>query len=729
MGFGVQLREFAHDVVDFAVDVVTSIAEHCPSSTLLPEPVTQSKVQETRESVAPNVPVQTESYAESVQKRVTLSSLLYAAYSIHENRPDCSHVWKSEGYEKVNVEDILSKDNLRKYHKEIEKEERRKHIAVFQRPGQKHAARPPWVIAVRGTAMNHMSGMHDIWDDLKIITQRLHRTTLVRLLEAVVLNLANQVGYEQICVTGHSLGAAAGMLVCRKIALTEHNGYHIDAHLFNPPFASVEILFRQFVDAGVGVPTWLLGKMVLVPKLVTPTLYFLKYCVTIGAGQAKKIAQAHEEYVNLANWTPTLYLNPHDPICREYVTHFQKTRLGTTIDNLVHPESFSVGALVLQRVMGQRRVQAFNLFPSAIICVTKAHTRRHHFMRAHSLQNWQDTSLKVDVRHHALIAELRKKVKARRDVPRCVPGLLSRSAPEQDDFEHVFTYNIEVSGDELPDAGDYDHEFGETVSRSFESGSSTSSDPTFDNDAWEYVDLPCRPEGSCIESQDRSIFKSLNGSAGAEPNGDGSSHQYTHAEFVGTQTIYSHTSVQSGIEDPQPFVYAETSQVHLQVVSEHPQPYYGNPYYRQGYGLPHPPTVHPYANPVTMAYPPLSFQASHIQYQACPAPYYPGPYYPGEPCQTWNVASSCGPMGSLPVADPYVAFKMSPESTVDHFEPGEAEPGDLSISYSELKDETAESLSREILDGSSGAVCYQVTFEGEEYFTISSRSPGYPSFS
>ena len=87
---------------------------------------------------------------------------------------------------------------------------------------------PNIVIAFRGTMMRRAD-----WEaNLMIYLGRLECNP--RFTEGLnaVKRAVKEVGWESVCVTGHSKGAAIGLLVGRAMA---EKGKLIEAHLFNPP--------------------------------------------------------------------------------------------------------------------------------------------------------------------------------------------------------------------------------------------------------------------------------------------------------------------------------------------------------------------------------------------------------------------------------------------------------------------------------------------------------------
>ncbi|OAE26831.1 hypothetical protein AXG93_1663s1010 [Marchantia polymorpha subsp. ruderalis] len=116
------------------------------------------------------------------------------------------------------------------------------HFAVFSRKAVADVLAPKWVVAIRGTASKR-----DVSSDLKIVLERLHNSSLVKMLRKTVERLCADHGRDNVTVTGHSLGAAAGLSVTRKMAV--ENSVFLDTHLFNPPFLPLETIAHFMLTA------------------------------------------------------------------------------------------------------------------------------------------------------------------------------------------------------------------------------------------------------------------------------------------------------------------------------------------------------------------------------------------------------------------------------------------------------------------------------------------------
>ena len=142
---------------------------------------------------------------------------------------------------------------------------------------------------------------------------------------------------HDIWVAGHSLGAALALIATRSLAI-DHD-IVINTHLFNPPYLTVGRLASKTMrgilngvgDIGNGVVsafgmenTW---------NIRAATDKMADTCGNIARRMGRKIVKRStyakrmkKESQKLLDigYVPNLYLNPEDPICNEYIKHFQR---------------------------------------------------------------------------------------------------------------------------------------------------------------------------------------------------------------------------------------------------------------------------------------------------------------------------------------------------------------------------------------------------------------------
>ncbi|PTQ26385.1 hypothetical protein MARPO_2122s0001 [Marchantia polymorpha] len=253
------------------------------------------------------------------------------------------------------------------------------HFAVFSRKAVADVLAPKWVVAIRGTASKR-----DVSSDLKIVLERLHNSSLVKMLRKTVERLCADHGRDNVTVTGHSLGAAAGLSVTRKMAV--ENSVFLDTHLFNPPFLPLETI-AHFMLTALYLPYALLNR-----KVVSKVKDSIAEVV-----DEEQYRKSEREFLALKRWRPHLYVNMNDPISFQYAYYFRHYK--------DHPMSYSMGNLVSRTLFGCC-AETFHLIPKAILCLDT--TRRwlkdiKNPLKPHELKNWMATppphvyNIEVDV--------------------------------------------------------------------------------------------------------------------------------------------------------------------------------------------------------------------------------------------------------------------------------------------------------------------------------------------
>lgn len=235
------------------------------------------------------------------------------------------------------------------------------------------SVRPKYVVAIRGTKPRCQQ---DIVDDIRHACEILHSSPAYDILlrmtnsvidQCVILN-EDHFDDKMICVTGHSLGAAFGLLVARQLEL---GGRRVQAHLFNPPFLTLEIIGRKAV-AGLQVQDIFrfVGDIVREALAKTPTR---------DPDQLERVSREMEhEYCRLGDWTPNLYVNEHDTICNHYIKYFS----GNT------PQCSSSQTRFLQEHGVDAR--ASHLIPSAVLHTNSrnVHSKPRSYYFCHKNNQW-----------------------------------------------------------------------------------------------------------------------------------------------------------------------------------------------------------------------------------------------------------------------------------------------------------------------------------------------------
>uniref|UniRef100_A0A2C9WA28 Fungal lipase-type domain-containing protein n=1 Tax=Manihot esculenta TaxID=3983 RepID=A0A2C9WA28_MANES len=239
-------------------------------------------------------------------------------------------------------------------------------------------AGPHYVIAFRGTITKPDSLPRDIELDLHIIRNGLHETSRFEIGIQAVRNVVTTVGESNVWLAGHSLGAAMALLAGKIMA---KKGIFIQAFLFNSPFfsAPIEGIKDQRVKHGLRIAG----------SVITAGLAF--------AAAAKKNDQnsrSIDTFAALSSWVPSLFVNPADHICSEYVGYFEHRKkmddIGIgAIERLATQNS--IGGLIMNAI--GKESEPLHLIPSANLTVNLTPSR--DFKEAHGIHQWWRPDLEV----------------------------------------------------------------------------------------------------------------------------------------------------------------------------------------------------------------------------------------------------------------------------------------------------------------------------------------------
>ena len=115
-----------------------------------------------------------------------------------------------------------------------------------------------------------------------------------------------------VWLAGHSMGSAMALLAGKKMARMDH---FLTTYLFNPPFFSVPI-----------------AKIIKTEK-VKFWIHITNSVLKAGARKLAVIgrhhrqhdheAQAHDPFDQLSKWSPQLFVNRDDHICKGYIKYFE----------------------------------------------------------------------------------------------------------------------------------------------------------------------------------------------------------------------------------------------------------------------------------------------------------------------------------------------------------------------------------------------------------------------
>lgn len=330
-----------------------------------------------------------------IKKRVTLARLVKGVYELEyrrlvgisfEESPPARSWWESVSFDLVDEFELESV---------LQQQDRSIDLVVYKWNNSTASLDAPCqrvVIAIRGT----LPSMEDGWHNLHGSLQCLHLTPRFRqILEVVKRTIAAHGSSDDICITGHSLGAALGLLVARTLATEE--GIQIESHLFNPIYAY----------------TWIPTSDDLLDNEELWRTVRTMRCVTV-AGLANILmddesrVKIFSEYSQLEDWTPHIYINTGDPICRGYWEYFSSherlARNGAMGAYLAHLAAPFSGRGLLTSVLGSK---PSHLIPSAMLHVcegepptwpgTDVLTDRSRYA-SHNLGTWMLEELPVHSR-------------------------------------------------------------------------------------------------------------------------------------------------------------------------------------------------------------------------------------------------------------------------------------------------------------------------------------------
>ncbi|WOH07122.1 hypothetical protein DCAR_0626551 [Daucus carota subsp. sativus] len=238
---------------------------------------------------------------------------------------------------------------------------------------------PHYVIAFRGTIRKGDAFSQDLQLDFQVIRNGLHQTSRFEIAIQAVRSLVATFGTSNIWVAGHSLGSSMALLAGKKMAKM---GIFLEAFLFNPPFLSapIERIKQKKVKHGIR----------FAGSMITAGLAF-----TV---KAKQKNHSEDPFIALSAWLPSLFVNPADHICSEYVGYFEHRKkmedIGAGgIERLA--TQHSIGDLFM-RAIGKESEEPLHLIPSANLIVNL--TPSESFKKAHGIHQWWRTDLNLQSR-------------------------------------------------------------------------------------------------------------------------------------------------------------------------------------------------------------------------------------------------------------------------------------------------------------------------------------------
>lgn len=201
----------------------------------------------------------------------------------------------------------------------------------------------------------------------------------MELTEALVLELVKQYGVENVCLVGHSLGAAVAFIIARKFYL-EHEQTTVEGHYFNLPFMCYETFIKEILH--LFEVEYALSRVAINVLGLKSSVNKLKDMVAGGSRHLLSLKEmadkAAVEFDELRGWKPNIYVNPNDRICKSYIDFFEDLK------------QHGIGRSGMSRVTGFLARLGFNakahhLCPSANLIITN---KGISTVQSHKLDTW-----------------------------------------------------------------------------------------------------------------------------------------------------------------------------------------------------------------------------------------------------------------------------------------------------------------------------------------------------
>lgn len=255
-------------------------------------------------------------------------------------------------------------------------------------PGHHDLSAPKIVVAFRGTMITNKA---DFMANIHILFHRLrsHQRYAVGL-KVLREQVLTQYHHSEVCLAGHSKGAALALLMGRELAEGEGNQgprRFLEAHLFNPPHPAIPRTEPSSKLAAISHEAHKVFANALSRAL-----------------QHNDTRQdENRKFLSIRDWLPHLYVNAQDIICSAYITHFQDDHLLPEKLRASFPELFSatphsIRGILRSYFLKEDDSRPDHLIPSACLHIngnppaSNFLTKRY---KAHKLRLWYDFNLEV----------------------------------------------------------------------------------------------------------------------------------------------------------------------------------------------------------------------------------------------------------------------------------------------------------------------------------------------
>ncbi|KAL7583468.1 GDSL esterase/lipase At4g10955 [Lactuca sativa] len=228
---------------------------------------------------------------------------------------------------------------------------------------------PKYVIAFRGTITRSITRSDDMKLNIKLIFNKLEKTSRFQKAFEAVWNTVMMVGPTNVWLAGHSLGASMAMLAGRNMMKARCN---LETYLFNPPFLSLPIekmIKNETLEFGVRIAGSLLKA---------------------GIAKAINIYRKDPEedlFAALSEWMPYMFVNPSDPICAEYIGYFEhRVKMeGIGARSIERTATRHTMRSLVSGAVG-RDSEPLHLLPTAYMTVNNRPSE--NFKQAHGIHQW-----------------------------------------------------------------------------------------------------------------------------------------------------------------------------------------------------------------------------------------------------------------------------------------------------------------------------------------------------
>lgn len=256
---------------------------------------------------------------------------------------------------------------------------------------------PSYVVALRGTipkvikdniftmVRSMHTTMRDIWDNLRILINKLHESSRFNLTREKVAQLVKSFGPGRVWLAGHSLGSASALLIGKEMA---RSGFLLETYLFNPPFVSLPM-------EHIGVPSPL-------SHGIRTASSFARAGFTTFLCVLNNRPMVDRGFMALSTWVPHIFVSPNDAICSGFIGYFQhRTRMEAIglgqLEKIATQNSYT--SLISDGLRLKGDLPADTLPSARLVINRKQYTSTK---AAHKLREWWDLGIRCESKEYQL---------------------------------------------------------------------------------------------------------------------------------------------------------------------------------------------------------------------------------------------------------------------------------------------------------------------------------------